>query len=1006
MGTSMCVPRSRRDDRLLAYFGIPVSTLVVYEQRAVLQSTNYIPSVPILLQDIAFYWDTQQEKDYTGADKNGNSSPSAVSPDSIWIASAEKTINDFAKKSKLLSLNKRVRVEKKNGNRAEKPSGKRANRVFEKPFRSLFAKMPLRAPHFVALLTLFLRKLPEPLLPPLFVRQMEGVLSNSNMSEAAKSQALQKVDRQSFNSNYAAEHATFQYLKQLVQRHRAELIAAEVEVLVRSMLRESNECVVEFMMHQVRPLVNPVIPASARGASIENSHGNDKSNSNSSTSRSNSTSSSTSGGSTSSSSNSSNASRDSQKKTRSVSNVHMDEVPPESNEKNTSNAGSVLYSSASPHHSEAEEKKETDDKCVKPQAEESVFTGGGDSSESKKDTHEEVKRTEVELDGEEKGVVAPTRKTKTTTTTTTNATAAKETLHDAVVAPPLTTMSCAYSTESPESEAAEEEISNSNIISSIHNDNDDDGDHDHDDNNNNNNNKSNGSSSKKGLLTTEQDRETTDVVKVRPDDDGCSQAMPILRCEEKNSKKKHTSQMEEKESTRLSETRNIDSASSVEVDSKRLEAKTNKRQGTQQSEIHVAVAAAAVNNNNNNNNDLPDEYEGKKRVVSGNKSNFIKGVDRNGNYTELDMDAVLPEVNSSTGSFPKRNSFHHERDVVPVKKEKEQMNVTPGLLAEYLPQSQRKTLEFTTGSQTIQPVLSSSLYSEKETHSTVTGGRRFVEEHPRHAALLLAKQAFLGKDYLPPTKLQLDNKTSELALNSDAKDTNNDVSKAVPLFQFSGSDKPSGGIAVEEHLFDSEENTSHFPEREHQFPLQLLQQQSGEEQLRNSVIQSLLTKVEELSVQCNALAELVSSNMTPTAQPYQDQTMITKEVEKKMVILKDVVRQMAECHSSTVGDLLKLQQQVTQQQQQQLESTVAEKQSWRNDAISAKEAALELQRRCANLETAQIEGKQQLQYMSAILKDLAYKLECGEKENLDLKVEVAALQRQGLLLREKLLSSS
>ncbi|RNC55397.1 putative C-terminal motor kinesin, partial [Trypanosoma cruzi] len=167
MGTSMCVPRRRRDDSPLSYFGISVSTLTVYEQRLVQQSTSYIPGVPILLQDIAFYWDSQ----VGGAVAGGTTA--AVSPDSIWIASVEKTINEFAKKYKLFSLKKNARVGKGSSDAKKRSSGKNASRVFDKPFNAFLGKTPLHAPHFVALLTLFLRKLPEPLLTSLYVRQAE-----------------------------------------------------------------------------------------------------------------------------------------------------------------------------------------------------------------------------------------------------------------------------------------------------------------------------------------------------------------------------------------------------------------------------------------------------------------------------------------------------------------------------------------------------------------------------------------------------------------------------------------------------------------------------------------------------------------------------------------------------------------------------------------------------------------------------------------------------------------
>nr|CCD15291.1 unnamed protein product [Trypanosoma congolense IL3000] len=258
MGQVFCVPKRRRDDAL-RYFGTPVSALIVYEQREVQKSTNYVPGVPLLIQDIAFYWDSQ-------SDCSGDGGVAAVSPDSIWVARAERIIDNFAKKHGLLSSVNCVEKIPSNKAPKDKPKRRHSGRLFEKPFVTLSGKAKVCAPHFVALITLFLRKLPEPLIPSPVVRNMEVVLCNQTVSEEAKALEIGKVFRQSFISMYPQEYALFQYLRQLLQRHRAELIAAEVEALMQIAVREADEKVLGFFVEQLRPVVGGGLSPNARRA--------------------------------------------------------------------------------------------------------------------------------------------------------------------------------------------------------------------------------------------------------------------------------------------------------------------------------------------------------------------------------------------------------------------------------------------------------------------------------------------------------------------------------------------------------------------------------------------------------------------------------------------------------------------------------------------------------------------------------------------------------------------
>ncbi|KEG07385.1 putative C-terminal motor kinesin [Trypanosoma grayi] len=889
MGTTMCLPR-RDDSRPLAYFGIPVSTLVVYEQSAVQRSTYYVPGIPILLQDTAFFWDSQHEGEAAAA------TTAAVSPDSMWVAAAEKAINDFARKSHLLSLSKSVHGRRSSGiSRGRKPkaSKKRTSRVFEEPLRRLMGKMPLRAPHFVAMLTLFLHKLPEPLLSPLFVRQTEDILANERMSESAKAQALQKANRHTFISTYPAEYAVFQYLKQLVQRHRGELIAAEVEALVRAMVREATEHVVEYLMQQVQPLVsqamlNPrreTFPTSGSSSSISESHA------------------------------------DAAQLARQDTTGTDDYSLPGSHRNDVPNGDLQTESVATTTRSASHTREEV-------------------AVEAKDDAGDSVDDEDV-----------------------------AEKKHGVTAAPSSSAMHCVDSMEPSQSRASVPET---------------------------------------------------------PADEVCSERQPVTpkcTCDD-NGKEKEEEQKEMGLATGsgsdlrsdVALDRQSDNDSPIEVPLTQVK----KRQTNQNKEASLPVAAGEASTSQLPlmiENEPSSSQELRRRVASSNDEvgkdsvGLVVGV--NG-CVQQEGESILPLADFSPAHDPTESvasaPLQSRHSASPVS-EQEHLRDTPQRLSAQSSRSQVLLPVITASSPISSPAVvlvppaeaprvaqpqtshSSSLSGEM-LHTSAAGS--FVKQHPCYAALLGAKQLFLGNGGLPPPQLPLDSKASELV--EDLVDGNAFGTESVhgAIEQVSRDDAMIHS-GRDECAFIRKESLS-GPDRRvfDDFGCAI------EERLQRGSIKPLVEQITRLSAECESLAQLVRGGETLVGPPCEA-PQLGKRVDQELALLKDVVRQIAENHSETLGDVVQLQQQA-EQQRERLASFAAEKQSWRNDALSAKEAALEIQRRCADLERAQLQDHQLCQYMSAKLKELAYKLECSEKENLELKVELSALQRQAVSTRERLFS--
>ncbi|SCU69583.1 uncharacterized protein TEOVI_000114900 [Trypanosoma equiperdum] len=242
MGHAFCLPEKRGNDAR-PYFGAPISDLIVCEQNEVQKSTNCILGVPLILQDVVFYWNAQ-------SNTKGENGKADVSPNSSWVDEVEQTFNNFVRKRKLLTSSaSAVKAPKKNA----KKTNKHEKRLFQKPFEALTSKTTLHAQHFMAIITLFLRKLPEPLLPVPVARKMEDILTSGPLTPTAKLRAIGKVFRETYSLANPREYASFQYLRQVLHQHHAELKTNEVEALVRAMLRDHRAPVEEYLIELLWP---------------------------------------------------------------------------------------------------------------------------------------------------------------------------------------------------------------------------------------------------------------------------------------------------------------------------------------------------------------------------------------------------------------------------------------------------------------------------------------------------------------------------------------------------------------------------------------------------------------------------------------------------------------------------------------------------------------------------------------------------------------------------------
>ncbi|RNF20140.1 putative C-terminal motor kinesin [Trypanosoma conorhini] len=862
MGTTMCVPLRRREESPLSYFGIPVSTLAVYEQRVVQQSTSYIPGIPVLLQDIAFYWDSQVEGDAAVG------KTAAVSPDSIWIAAVEKTINEFARNCKLFSFRKNTRAGKGSGDAKKKSFGKYASRVFEKPFHALMGKMPLRAPHFVAILTLFLRKLPEPLLTSLFVRQMEDILGNKTLTEEEKAQALQKSSRQTFLSTHPAEHAVYQYLKQLVQRHRAELIAAEVEMLAHAMAREPTEQVTEFILQQLRPVVGPVLPTPKREVLTDN---------------------------------------------KTELNAPSDATPRALTDVAGGAEEAVPYSApGSPHADGTAREAHASTHGTSAGSSHSASARGACSDKAETNGGKQKKKSaDGNLSAEGGTGKSPsTRYADSATSSSSSDTKATK--------------------KKKEKENSKTSASRGEGVSAA-------------------------SKYAKVVLGQTADSSSTAGDLAGPKNLAATPHREALFAE----------------SVQAADTSD---AASIEAAS-----------------AHVAGGGGGVANKatvealSGPCDAAKLEEKPVRRRQQPPQPCMSSGTSRSLLSLSRAADSPVPggEVKDVDGAegCEKQQQLPPRRMLSCLQTPSPHAQPAGSLLAATL----------ITGSSFSSPIACGG----KEPHDSAP--RFFAEQHPRCAALLGAKQLFLGKQLLPAKQIQ--SETRQPWSPTESVEVKAKGSESEPLSTRQGAEH-----ATEAALNDTcgqplphDTETGFFPHDDTDRTPRV-----QDEEVLPRVIQPLVAKLEQLTARCAAFEQLLRAS--GTLAPPQEDPQAMKQVVEEVTHMKEIVRQLVESSFGSVEDIQNLQRKL-EEQAKRLECNKAAEQSWRSEALSAKEMALEAQRRCADLQKAQIQNHQSCQYMSLKLRELAAKLEHGEKESLDLKVELSTLQRQAVLMREKLLST-
>ncbi|RNE96577.1 putative C-terminal motor kinesin [Trypanosoma rangeli] len=894
MGTTMCVPLRRREESLLSYFGVPVNALTVYEQRVVQQSTSYIPGIPVLLQDIAFYWDSRVEGDA------GGGTTAAVSPDSIWIATVEKTINEFARKCKFFSLRKNTHVRKNGGDAKKKSSGKYTSRVFNKPLQALMGKRPLCAPHFVAILTLFLRKLPEPLLTSLYVRKMEDILSNKNLTEDEKAQALQKASRQTFMSTHPTENAVYQYLKQLVQRHRAELIAAEVEMLAHSMARESTEQVTEFVLQQLRPVVGSVLPTQKRGGLIGN------------------------------------------KPELNVSSG----VTPEASVDVASGTEEAPYSPPGSPHSEAVRGAHTS-------------THGTSAGSLESASARATCSDKMEIDGDKKNEADG------------NPLAEGETGQGSAIRYADSTNSSSSSMAEEKDEETKTSVSRGGGIPAA---------------------------SKEASVGISQETNSGNSAGklVAPKE---RHGQPALIAEEEQWDSAGTRNVETTPHNKVLVVDSVQATNTSGVVSRReaREQPSSVEQKRQNTSINDASGDVAGSGSDVKNKTTVNVFSSpcdvakleEKAVKWKQTSPPCKFSSSNHSPLNLSRAVSSPLHGGEVGGV---NGAEKQE------KELQQQQLVPrGISSCVGTQSPRA-----------QPLGSlaaaSPLIASRDLSPIASGGklphigvsRSLAEQHPRSAALLGAKQLFLGKQILPAKQVQLELSSSLSLIDSvDAKAKGPDSEFRSTRQASKHTTEVLNGVCGQPLSHDERKSFFSYDDTDKLFRVH-------DESLIQKVIQPLEAKLDQLTARCTSFEQLLKT--LGTLEPPHQSPQFREQVVGEVRLLKDVVRQLVESHSENVEDIQNLQKQL-EQQTQRLACNKDEVQGWHGEALSAKEMALEAQLRCADLQKTQIQNHQTCQYMSLKLRELASKLEHGEKDCLDLRVEVSALQRQAVQMREKLLTT-
>lgn len=248
--------------------------------------------VPLLLLEVATIWDAHIAPPSPSSAASSIAASSTPTP--AWCEMAEKALHDFVVSGKLARRLRRARQRKTSQKR--KPSKTPAatasanlsddipdasSLVFWDFFQVIarpldLAPTELPSAYLLALLHLFFRLLPEPLLPLLCSRRLEPIFAGSTAaigahretsrrgstasaattasSASLRQRTLHVVLRESLVRHRPAHFAVLRFALQLLWRHRWDLTGAEVEMLARAVVREDS------LQHVVREVARSCKP--------------------------------------------------------------------------------------------------------------------------------------------------------------------------------------------------------------------------------------------------------------------------------------------------------------------------------------------------------------------------------------------------------------------------------------------------------------------------------------------------------------------------------------------------------------------------------------------------------------------------------------------------------------------------------------------------------------------------------------------------------------------------
>nr|CCC52583.1 conserved hypothetical protein, fragment [Trypanosoma vivax Y486] len=241
MGQSLCVPH-RGGGRPMPYFGVPIAQLIECERQVVQQSPNYIPGIPLLMQDMMFYCESNSEASVGSAP--------TTSPDDAWVEAAEKKINEFVVMQKLIRVQVKARV-LRNPKRPSKIH-RSEKRFFEEPLQAMGGGAPPGPRHLIVLLTAFLKRLPEPLLPASVTERLKTVTESKGMDGQESAREVKKILSHGFALVSPKESACFRFVLKLVRHRCADVGVAEIDELARAIVRVPIDTVIEHLKELMR----------------------------------------------------------------------------------------------------------------------------------------------------------------------------------------------------------------------------------------------------------------------------------------------------------------------------------------------------------------------------------------------------------------------------------------------------------------------------------------------------------------------------------------------------------------------------------------------------------------------------------------------------------------------------------------------------------------------------------------------------------------------------------